>query len=155
MYPFLLFFQRERGEGREKVRERNNDVTEKHQSAAFHTRLRQGLGAKPTTQACVLTRNWTGTPSRCGTVPKQMSHTSQGSIVYTLKTKNFCHCTRSFQKKLFMLQSIRSPSYYNTLELQFSLLLQATLWFFPRFEVSTRELYWSGFSISHLTNWNH
>ena len=53
---FIYLFL-ERGEGREKERERNIDVREKRQSIASHTH--PNWGSKPATWACALTGNWT------------------------------------------------------------------------------------------------
>ena len=38
-------------------------------------------GTKPATQACALTRDWTGDLSLCGTMPSPLSHTAQGSVL--------------------------------------------------------------------------
>ena len=65
----------ERGEGREKVRERNINVREKHWLAALHTYPDQGWTA---TQACALTWNRTWALSVCGMISSQLSHTGQG-----------------------------------------------------------------------------
>ena len=64
----------ERWEGREKERERNIDVREKHQSGASHKRPDQG----PNLQ-CALTRNRTGDLLLCSMMPNQLSHTGQSS----------------------------------------------------------------------------
>ena len=71
MYLFL-----ERGEEREKDRERNIYVREKHPSVASHMCAR--LGTEPLTQACALTRHPTGDLLLCGTMHGQLSHTGQG-----------------------------------------------------------------------------
>ena len=36
-------------------------------------------GTEPATQACALTRNWTGDLSLCRTMPNHLSHTCQGN----------------------------------------------------------------------------
>ena len=64
----------ERGEGREKERERNINVWEIHWLVAS---CMPPLGTWPTTQACALTRNWTSDPSVCRPAPNPLSHTSQ------------------------------------------------------------------------------
>ena len=70
MYLYL-----ERGEGWEKERESNINVRQKHLP-----HLPQP-GAKPTTQACVPTRNEPATFQLCWKMPNQLSHTSQGSNI--------------------------------------------------------------------------
>ena len=62
-YPRTCLLILERGEGREKERERNIDVREKHQLVTFFP-IRALTGTEPTTQACALTGNRTQEP--CG-----------------------------------------------------------------------------------------
>ena len=81
---FFLFL--ERGEGREKERERNTHVWEnRHQSVASHTPT---LGTWTTTQACALTGNWTGDLLVCTVALNPQSHTSQGFFPNILNQTN-------------------------------------------------------------------
>ena len=73
IYLFLA-----RGQGREKGRERNIDVREKHQLVAS---CMPPTGDLATTQACVLTGNQTGDFLVCRMMPIPVRHTSQGSDV--------------------------------------------------------------------------
>ena len=86
---FYLFS--EKGEGREKERERNIDVQEKHQFVASHSPLGPSLQPRHVP--------WPGFQPAdllvCGITPKALSHTSQGladfntcSKIYTV---NYCH----------------------------------------------------------------
>ena len=79
---FIYLFL-ERGERREKERERNTDVREKHQSVASCTCHDQ---IKPPAQACALTGNQTNNLSLCGKTRNQLSHTGgtflKNGIVY-------------------------------------------------------------------------
>ena len=82
-YSFLKDFIHlflERGEGREKERDRNINVRHKHQLVASHTPPTGDLACN---QAHALTRNQTGNPSICGTMPNPPSHISQGSVGYS------------------------------------------------------------------------
>ena len=72
LYVFL-----ERGERKEKGRERNINVG----VPLMHPLL----GNWPTTQACALTGNWTNNPFICRPVFRLLSHTSQGKIWTNLK----------------------------------------------------------------------
>ena len=67
VYLFL-----ERGEGREKERERNINV--------WLPLAHPQLGTWLATQACALTGNQAGNPLVFRTTPNPLSHTSQGSI---------------------------------------------------------------------------
>ena len=67
-YIFLNLFL-ERGEGKERGRKTMISCFSQVPLA----------GTEPATQACALTRNWTGNLLVCGTVPNQLSHTGQGS----------------------------------------------------------------------------
>ena len=69
---FIYLFV-ERGEGREKERERNMDV--------WLPLARPLLGTWPTSQACALTGNRTGEPLDRGPALNPLSHTSQGRFV--------------------------------------------------------------------------
>ena len=69
MYLFL-----EKGEGREKERERNISVRQKHGSVAFRT--------CPVTQARALARNRTRDLFLGRTPPNRLSHTGQGLWVF-------------------------------------------------------------------------
>ena len=80
----ILFIFRDR-EGRQKERERNIDVREKHWSVASHMCPNQD---KPTTQASTMTRNWNRNLLVCGTLPNHLSHTSQGSFATILTNKS-------------------------------------------------------------------
>ena len=64
----LIYFYR--GEGREKERERNNNV--------WFPLAHPLMGTWPTTQACALTGNRTGDPLVCRLALSPLSHTSQG-----------------------------------------------------------------------------
>ena len=70
IYLFL-----EKGEGREKERERNIDMWEIHWLVASHTAQ---MGTWPATQACTLTGNRTSNLSVCRQPLSPLSHTSQG-----------------------------------------------------------------------------
>ena len=74
--PNVNFF-RERG--REGEKKRNINVQDKHQSVTSHM---PQLGTWPVTQACTLTRNWTGNLSVCRPELNPLSHTSQGSKLF-------------------------------------------------------------------------
>ena len=65
-FIYLLFFL-ERGQGREKERERNITCPQ--------------LGTWPTTQACALTGNQTGDHPVCRPALNPLSHTSQGQLI--------------------------------------------------------------------------
>ena len=69
---FIYLFL-ERGEGREKERERNVDV--------WLTLAHPQLGTQPTTQACALPGNRTSNPVVCRLALNPLSHTSQGLVV--------------------------------------------------------------------------
>ena len=69
MYLFL-----ERGEGREKEREKNGNV--------WLPLTRPQLGTWPTTLACALTGNQTGDPLGPRSALNPLSHTSQGLAVH-------------------------------------------------------------------------
>ena len=71
MYLFL-----ERGEGREKERERNINV--------WLPLERPLLGTWPATQARALTGNRTGDPLDLGPALNPLSHTSQGYLLITV-----------------------------------------------------------------------
>ena len=74
---YLLFL--ERGQGREKDRERNIEVREKHQSVCHsHAPPTRDLVA---TQACALTENWTGDLLLCRMTPNLLSHTGQDRCI--------------------------------------------------------------------------
>ena len=66
----ILFIYFQKGEGREKERERNTSVwlLLKHPPP----------GTQPTTQACAPTGNWTGGPLVCSPALDPLSHSSQG-----------------------------------------------------------------------------
>ena len=66
----MLFIYFERGEGREKERERNINV--------WLPLTCPLLGTWPTTQACVLSGNWTGNPLVLRLALNPLSHKSQG-----------------------------------------------------------------------------
>ncbi|KAF6073454.1 hypothetical protein HJG60_009578 [Phyllostomus discolor] len=72
----ILFCYLQRGEGREKVRERNINVRNTHRLPLPHTPT---TGTRPTTQAHTLTGNRTSDPSLCGTMPNPLSYTGQGN----------------------------------------------------------------------------
>ena len=67
----FIYFVLERGEGKEKERERN--IT------AWLPLMRPLLGDWPATQACALTGNRTIDLSVCGKMPNPLRHTSQGA----------------------------------------------------------------------------
>ena len=67
----LIYLFLERGEGREKEREKNVNV--------WLPLTSPQLGTWPTTEACALTGNWTGNPLVCKPALNPLSHTSQGS----------------------------------------------------------------------------
>ena len=79
----ILFIVRER-EGREKERERNIDVQEKHQLSSACPQL----GTWPATEARAGTGNQTGKFSVCRMTPNPLSHTSQG-LLLTFKRSTF------------------------------------------------------------------
>ena len=77
---FLLFFLKilfilflERGERREKERDRNISV--------WLSLMRPLLGTWPTTQACALTGNQTSDPLVCKLALNPLNHTSQSQIL--------------------------------------------------------------------------
>ena len=65
----------ERGEGREKEKERDTDVQEKHQLVASHMPPTRDLNCKPG-ECSDQESNWR--PLVCGTMPNTLSHTRQG-----------------------------------------------------------------------------
>ena len=78
---FIHFFKKDfiylllmRGEGREKERERNNNVQEIDQLPLAHLQL----GTWLTTQACALTENRTSNPLAHRLTFNPLSHSSQG-----------------------------------------------------------------------------
>ena len=76
MYPYFkkdfIYFFLERGEGKEKKRERNINVC--------LLLMHPILGTWPATQACAMTRNQTSDPLVCRLALNPLSHTSQGCI---------------------------------------------------------------------------
>ena len=72
----ILFLFSERGEGREKTKERNINV--------WLPFTRPQLGTRPTTQTCTLTGNRTSNLLVQRPALNPLSHTSQGSILYVL-----------------------------------------------------------------------
>ena len=76
---FLFSARERRGGRREKERERNTNVREKHQSGDFCKHPDQGWKMEPATQACALTRNQTGALSVYGTMPNPLSQAGQDS----------------------------------------------------------------------------
>ena len=70
---FIYLFL-ERGEGRQKERDRNINV--------WLPLARPLLGTSPATQACALTGNQTSDPLLHSPVLNPLSHTSQGSSLY-------------------------------------------------------------------------
>ena len=100
-YYFILFFKRlmyylfwERGEGREKERERNINV--------WLPLVHPLLGTWPATQACALTGNQTSDSLVCRPVLNPLSHTSQGNFLHFLFTILFI-LTLNFIISLFLL----------------------------------------------------
>ena len=83
---FKIFLFLERGEGREKERERNISVWEKHQLVASCT---PQPGTWPTTQASALTGNQSGDLSVCRTSPNPLSSASQGRFFICSRFKSF------------------------------------------------------------------
>ena len=76
-YPLIFL---ERGQGREKERERNINVS-----------LHPLLGTWPATQACVLTSNGTGDPSFHRQALNPLSHTSQGgTLLFDRSEEHYC-----------------------------------------------------------------
>ena len=81
-YFWIVFFKKifylylERGEGREKERERNIDMCERH--IDWMPLTHPQLGNWPAVQACALTRNQTGNLPVCRPVLNPLSHTSKG-----------------------------------------------------------------------------
>ena len=75
IYLFIL----ERGEGREKDRERNINVWLPLECPA--------LGTWPATQACALTGNWTGDPLVYRPAVNPLSYSSQGTNIHFNDTK--------------------------------------------------------------------
>ena len=69
MYVCIL----ERGEGREKGRERHRSVASRLSPDRDHT----------TTQSCALTGNGTTEISLCGTMPNQLSHIHLGILDFS------------------------------------------------------------------------
>ena len=65
----FIYIVLERGEGREKVKDRNISIR-----SVANTQL----GTWVVTQACTLTRNWTSYLSVCRRTPNPLSHTCQG-----------------------------------------------------------------------------
>ena len=68
----VIYLFLERGERREKERERNINV----RLFIVHPLL----GTWPATQACALSGNWTSNPLVCSLVLNPLSHTSQGTF---------------------------------------------------------------------------
>ena len=80
---FIYLFL-ERGEGKEKKRERNINV--------WLPLMHHLLGTWPETQACTLTRNQTGDPLLHSPVLNPLSHTSQGPNVTFRPEVNIVSC---------------------------------------------------------------
>ena len=74
IYFFRFYLFIDRGEGREKERERNINV--------WLPLMRPLLGTWPTTQACVLTENWTRNPLVRSLALNPLGHTSQGWKIF-------------------------------------------------------------------------
>ena len=72
---FLYLFL-ERGREGERKRDKHRCMREKHPLGCLSPPPQ--LGARPTTQACVLTRSQTSNVLVCGMTPNPLSHTSQG-----------------------------------------------------------------------------
>ena len=86
-FKHFIYLFLERGQGREKERETNVDVWEKHRSFASHT---PPTGTWPVTQACALTGNQTSDILVCRTMLNPLSHTSQGSSVDLNDVSTYC-----------------------------------------------------------------
>ena len=72
---FIYFLKRVR-RGKEREREGNINVQEKHQLVAFHTPLTRDLARNP---GMCPDHESNLQPFACGTVPNPLSYTSQGS----------------------------------------------------------------------------
>ena len=82
---FKKYFTFYLGEGKEKKRERNIDVQEKHWPVASRTTPAGGLDHNP---GMVPDLELSQRPSVCGMMPNPLSHTSQGHIlIYLIQTK--------------------------------------------------------------------
>ena len=82
---FIYLFL-ERREGREKVREGNIDVWEKHWSVASRI---PPPGSWPAPSAQALTGKWTSDLLVCRRMPNSLSHISQGCCWFLLLCRNF------------------------------------------------------------------
>ena len=55
---------------------------------------------KPVTQACALTKNWTGDLLLCGMMPNPLSHTGQGSTFFLILAVAQYHSTALYPSRL-------------------------------------------------------
>ena len=90
-----ILFLFERGEEREKGRQRNTDVREKHRLVASCM-----CPDQTATQARALTGNWTGKLSLCRVTATQVSHPSQGSASIRTQFSPIGRHLRPFQSLL-------------------------------------------------------
>ena len=75
--PIYLFLNR--GEGREKERERNVSLLCERETSICFCLSYVPHWTEPTTQACTLAGNQTGDLRLCGPTPNQLSHAGQGN----------------------------------------------------------------------------
>ena len=96
---YFIYLFLERGEGREKKRERNTDVLEINLPVESHLPPTEDLTQ---TQACALTGNRTSNLSVCRLALSPLSHTSQGRAM-NLNAADvlWLYCNACFVKLLF------------------------------------------------------